>query len=180
MHPLRSLDLRLDRLGQPQLIALAACATLLVGLVDYLTGFEVSLYVFYVGPVAMATWYAEWRAAIALSFLSCVCWYTADAAAGHLHSHAVLPFWNALVRCGFFLTVALLLILLRKSLRKQQHLARIDDPTGLYGKRIFKIRLEHDLVLARRHNTHSLLPIWTWMTSRLSMPHTVTLEEIVY
>ena len=150
MHPLRTLDLHLDQLAQTKVLALAVCGIFLVGMVDYLIGFELSVAVFYVAPVAIAAWYAGRRAGMVIAVLSCVSLYTADAAAGHPYSHAEIPFWNALVMCGFLVIIATLLTLLRRNLRDQQYLARTDGLTGLYCRRIFDVRLEHDLALARR------------------------------
>lgn len=151
MHPLMTtLDLHLDRLTQAQLLALAVCGLFLVGMVDYLIGFELSVAVFYVAPVAIAAWYAGRRAGIAIAVLACVSLHTADAAAGHLYSHAEIPLWNALVMFAFLVIIASLLTLLRENLRDQQYLARIDGLTGLYCRRMFDVRLEHDLALARR------------------------------
>ena len=106
---------------------------------------------FYLGPVAAATWYAGGWGGIAIAIFSCISWYLADLAAGSQYSHAAIPVWNALVRFGFFLTTSLLLAALRESFRAQRHLARTDSLTGLYNRRAFEDRLEHDLVLARRH-----------------------------
>ena len=150
MHPLRTLDLHLDRLTEAKLFALAICGIFLVGMVDYLIGFELSVSVLYVGPVAIAAWYSGRRAGIAIAVLSCVSLYTADAAAGHLYSRPEIPFWNMLITFGFFVIIASLLTLVRRSLSDQQHLARIDGLTGLFCRRIFDARLEHDLALARR------------------------------
>jgi diguanylate cyclase (GGDEF)-like protein len=150
MHPLTTLGQRLDRFTRAQIFALGACSVLLVGAVDYLTGYEISMSVFYLAPVAMAAWYAERRTGIAIAVLSCITWYSADLAAGNQYSHPAIPVWNALVRFGFFLITALLLTTLRKSLRSHQHLARTDALTGLYGRRAFEDRLEHDLALAQR------------------------------
>ena len=131
-------------------MAIAACGVLIVGGLDYFTGFEISLSLFYVGPVAAATWYAGRGAGIIIAVLSCVSWYLADLAAGSQYSHQAIPVWNALVRFGFFLTTGLLLAALRESFRAQQYMARTDSLTGLFNRRAFEDRLEHDLLLAQR------------------------------
>jgi diguanylate cyclase (GGDEF)-like protein len=153
MRPLRTLDQHLDRLPPAAVVALAAGGALLVGGIDYLTGYEVSVSLFYLGPVAAAAWYAGRPAGIAIAVLSCVAWYLADLAAGSPHSHPGIPVWNALIRLGFFLVTALLLAALRRSLRGHQHLARVDGLTGLYGRRAFAERLGHDLALAQRRGS---------------------------
>ncbi|MGA9343284.1 MAG: diguanylate cyclase [Rhodanobacteraceae bacterium] len=144
------LDRHLARLGRVALLALTVCCVLIVGGMDYFTGYEVSLSVFYLMPVALAAWYAGRWTGIAIALLSCLSWFIADLASGHLYSNSLIPVWNMLVRFAFFVITALLLTILRKSLRSQQHLARTDSLTGLYGRRAFDERLEHDLALAHR------------------------------
>lgn len=147
-----TLEQLMDRLSPTQAFLVAAAGVLLIGAVDYSTGFEVSMSVFYLGPVATAAWYAGRRAGIAIAVLSCAMWYAADLAAGNQYSHPAIPVWNAFVRLGFFLITALLLTSLRSSYRNQQYLARTDGLTGLYARRAFEDRLEHDLALVQRHH----------------------------
>jgi len=123
----------------------------LVAFADFKTGYEVSISVLYLAPVALAAWYTGRGAAVRVAVLSCLSWYLADAHAGHAYSHPAIPYWNALVRLGFFLVTGLLIAALAAGLRRQRALARTDSLTGLYGRRAFEERLEHDLALARRH-----------------------------
>jgi diguanylate cyclase (GGDEF)-like protein len=136
-----------------RILALAALGVFAVGYVDYATGYEVSMSLFYVGPVALAAWYAGRWPGIAIAVLSCVAWFAADNFAGHLYSNPAYPYWNALVRLGVFLITGLLLSALRAALQHQQHLASTDSLTGLYGRRAFEERLGHDLALARRRKS---------------------------
>jgi diguanylate cyclase (GGDEF)-like protein len=151
--PLRALDQCLGRLSRAGILALAAGGAVIVGGIDYLTGYEVSISLFYLGPVAVAAWYAGRPPGIGIAVLACLCWYVAELAAGGRYSHAAIPVWNALVRFGFFLITALLLTALRQSLRGQQQLARMDGLTGLHGRRAFDERLAHDLALAQRRKS---------------------------
>lgn len=153
MRVLRDLDESLDRLTRAKIISLAACGVAVVGAVDFFTGYELSLSLFYLGPVALATWYGGRRQGIAIAMLSCAVWYAAELAAGAQYSHPAIPVWNALVRLGFFLITSLLLSALRKSLLGEQYLARTDALTELYGRRAFEERLRHDLVLAQRRSS---------------------------
>lgn len=150
MHLLMSLDRHLNHFSGAGILALAACLVPVVGWIDYVTGHEVALSLFYVAPVSVAAWYAGWRIGLAIAILSCVTWYVADSAAGADYSHPAIHVWNALIRFGFFLIIALLVATLRNSLRREQHLARIDGLTGLYCRREFEEILKHDLVLAER------------------------------
>lgn len=151
-HSLRILERQLDRLAGGQLLTLAACGVLIVGGVDYLTGYDVSMSVFYLAPVALAAWYGGRSSGILIAALSCTSWFVADLAAGHRYASPLIPVWNALVRLTFFVITAMLLTALRQSLRDQQLLARTDSLTGLCSRRVFEERLVHDLALAGRRN----------------------------
>jgi diguanylate cyclase (GGDEF)-like protein len=144
---------RKDRPSPASILILAACGVVLVGAVDYVTGYEVSTSLFYLGPVAVAAWYAGRWPGVLIALTSCVSWYVADVAAGHQYFYPAIPIWNALVRFGFFVIASLLLTALRESLLAQRQLAQIDDLTGLYGRRVFTDRLEHDLALAQRRRS---------------------------
>ena len=150
MPMLKTVDRQLDRLRDREILALTTCIVVVVGALDYSTGYELSMSVFYLAPVAVAAWYGRRRTGITVAILSCISWYLADFANGHQYSYPVIPVWNAFVRFGFFLVTSLLLTALRRSLRHQQHLARTDALTGLYGRRAFASRLKHDLALGRR------------------------------
>ena len=60
-----ALDRILKRLSALQVFALAAAGVALVGLLDFIAGYEISFSLFYFGPVALAAWYADRRSAIA-------------------------------------------------------------------------------------------------------------------
>jgi diguanylate cyclase (GGDEF)-like protein len=146
-----ALNQRLVRLAPASILALAAVTLVVIAAADYLTGYEVGMSLFYLGPVALAAWYAGRRPGIAFASASCLAWYIAEVATGHPYSHWVIPVWNALIRFGFFFITSLLLSTLRASLVKERQLAQTDGLTGLYSRRAFEHRLEHDLALARRH-----------------------------
>ena len=150
MRLLKALDRRLGALDRAAILALAFVGVAIVGVLDYLGGYEVAFSLFYLGPVAMAAWYSGRRAGILIAAASCASWYVADVGAGHVYSHAAIPMWNALVRLGSFLITGLLLAALRASLDFQRQLARTDGLTGLHGRRAFEERLQHDLELAKR------------------------------
>lgn len=104
--------------------------------------------------LALSAWYAGRWPGVGIAVLSCAAWFAADFYSGNQYSNALIPYWNALVRLGFFLISGLLLSALRDSLQYQQrHLASTDSLTGLYGRRAFEERLAHDLALARRRKS---------------------------
>jgi diguanylate cyclase (GGDEF)-like protein len=149
----QSLDRRIRDRGTRAAWEGAALGVVVVGSLDYLTGYEISMSLFYLAPVSLAAWYGGRRAGLVIAVVSCASWYLADLASGHTYSHPAIPVWNAAVRLGFFAITAILLAAVRELLLQLWHLARTDALTGLAGRRAFEERLEHDLALAQRHGT---------------------------
>jgi len=152
-----AMDRILTRLTARQVTAIALAGIVLVGLMDYATGYEMSFSLFYLGPVALAAWYAGRRNAIAIAILAAGVWLSADTAAGHPYSHPLITMWELLVRLGVFLMLGLSLVALRAALNRERDLARTDVLTGLSTRRAFEEQLEHDLKLVqRRHSSLTL------------------------
>ena len=57
MSALSALDRFFARLDRAGILGLATAGVLIVGAVDYGTGYELSMSLFYLGPVAAAAWY---------------------------------------------------------------------------------------------------------------------------
>ena len=127
----------LDR--QPRRIALVFGLVLIVGIgvVDVLTGPELSFSIFYLLPVFLTTLVAGRFAGIAASTISALVWLVADSAAGARYTLWWAPYWNVAVRWGTFLLVAMLLSILLGQLRKEQEMAGADPLTGALNFRGF-------------------------------------------
>jgi len=122
----------------PQIIILSILLILLVGGVDHLTGFELSFSIFYIIPIALASWYASLNIGIFLSLFSAIIWFVADLLSGHVYSYNIILFWNVLVRLGFFIIVSLLLARMKISFKMVADLADTDGLTGLFNGRAFR------------------------------------------
>lgn len=123
---------------------------LVLGGIDIGTGFELSFSIFYLGPVALATWYGSRRIGIVTAIVAGCMWYLSDLAAGATYSHPAIPVWNTLVRLGFFLITATLLSSVRVRFDVERRFARTDTLTGVLNRRAFEERLELALALAAR------------------------------
>jgi diguanylate cyclase (GGDEF)-like protein len=145
-----TVDRFLSRLRPAQVTALATVALACVGVLDFVTGYELSFSVFYVAPVAIATWYAGRRAGFAFALAASVVWYVVELAGAFDYGHPAIPIWNAGVRLGFFLIIAALLAELGRRLASERQLARTDALTGLSNSRAFAEQIERDLALADR------------------------------
>jgi signal transduction histidine kinase len=106
------------------LIAVGLVSILLLGIVDHLTGPEISFSIFYLLPISMAAWFVGRRAGIGLSVAGAATWLVADLLAEQTYSHPVIPFWNAAVRLGFFLVVSQVLSGLKASRERQEELGQ--------------------------------------------------------
>lgn len=150
MQTLKSWSVRLSP-GQSLAVALAGVG--IVAAADYATGHEIAMSLFYLGPVGFAAWACGRFAGVLLAVLSTVAWYAAEIAVYTEYSHPFIPIWNSLIRFGFFLSGALLIAALRSAIETATFLARTDPLTGIHNRRAFLDRLEHDLILAKRHQS---------------------------
>jgi signal transduction histidine kinase len=85
-----------------QLFAGVCALAVLVGSIDYLTGYDVTIYPFYSIPILIMVWFGDMRLAVVLSVLSTVAWWWADKAAGHQYATEWLRIWEAIMRFLYF------------------------------------------------------------------------------
>lgn len=111
--------------SKPCLFTLGFILVLLLGVIDTLTGEELSFSVFYMLPIYIVTWYIGRWQGITISIFSALTWLVADYLAGHVFSHGLIPVWNMFVRLSFFLLTAYLLSELQKHEQRRRALERI-------------------------------------------------------
>lgn len=79
----------------------------LSGVIDALTGFEISVFLLYTVPVGLATRYFGARAGVWVSFMATLVWIVADRWSGHAYTQDWILYFNACNRFACFaLTVA--------------------------------------------------------------------------
>jgi signal transduction histidine kinase len=98
-----------DRLGpfllrqsRLQLFAEVLALCIVVGAIDYLTGYDVTIYPFYSIPILIMVWFGDMRLATGISVLCTVAWWWADKASGHYYPSEWLRVWEAIMRFAFF------------------------------------------------------------------------------
>ncbi|MGH9580512.1 MAG: hypothetical protein ACRD2R_05915 [Terriglobales bacterium] len=96
-----------DRRRSAIRLAAAIALVLLLGVLDYLTGPEISFYVFYLLPVSLAAWSVGRAAGIGVSLLCAAAWLIANAQGSPFNQPGVL-YWNCLARLATFVFVAVL------------------------------------------------------------------------
>lgn len=146
---------KLQTFSSTVIILLALGQIGFLGILDYLTGYELSFSLFYLIPVALTAWLVDKRMALVVAFASALTWYFANLLAGEQLSHPLIQIWNTSTRLGFFIIVTVLLSKLRESFQLETKLARTDYLTGAANPLSFyeiaqaeidrSIRYRHDL-----------------------------------
>ncbi len=134
------------------LMAICLMTVGLLGVVDYLTGYESAFSIFYLAPICVAAWYLGLVASLSLSLISAATWLAVDISSGHAYPHPAIAIWNLLVWLGSFVLSSHLIVRVRGHLRTEAQLARTDPVTGLMNGRALREEAERYLRLAARHN----------------------------
>jgi signal transduction histidine kinase len=92
----------LRRQSRLQLFFEVFVVAIVVGLIDYFTGYDITIYPFYSIPILVMVWFGDMKLAVLISVLSTLCWFWADKASGHQYSTEWLWLWEAVMRFMFF------------------------------------------------------------------------------
>jgi signal transduction histidine kinase len=92
---------------------LATALVAVIGWCDYVSG-DFSLALFYLVPVAFATWYAGRLDGWFIGLLSAAAWFVGDLALRPPGEHPLIPYWNAAVLAMIYGVVAQLLSALHR------------------------------------------------------------------
>lgn len=144
----------LDRLenGKPLFWAITSIAAIaLLGLIDTLTGNEITFSLFYLVPIVLVTWSVNQTAGLVLSLLSALTLLAAEIAAGRTYSHSSIYFWNTLLRTIFFVVVTFLVAEVQRSRREERLAARTDFVSGAVNRRYFDALLQMEIDRIRRY-----------------------------
>jgi diguanylate cyclase (GGDEF)-like protein len=145
-----AIDRAMQKLPRGWIFAVALAGVAIVGIPDYVAGSDVSLAVFYLGPVTVATWYAGKETGALIALVSCLCALADDLAAGHFQVRPGILAWNALLNLGFMLVVTYLTAAVHRHMAFAEKLARSDSVTGLFNRHAFLENLQFHLSLAER------------------------------
>ncbi|MGZ9223803.1 MAG: hypothetical protein ACXW4Q_16990, partial [Anaerolineales bacterium] len=138
--------------GRPLFWAITGLVIIgLLGILDYLTGNEITLSLFYLVPIVMVTWAIDHKTGLFMSFMSALTLLGAEIAAGQTYSHPVFYFLNTLVRALFYVVVVYLVAELQKSRKEELLAARTDFITGAVNARYFNELLQMEISRIRRY-----------------------------
>jgi diguanylate cyclase (GGDEF)-like protein len=135
-------------LSKRWLIAIAMGTVFIVGFIDYVSGIELSLSLFYLIPITMAAWALGKNAGLNLSVLCATTWLITNLLAGLFFTNIFIGIWNTFIRFGFYATVTVLLAELRNALEEESLLANTDPLTGAMNRRSFNDIAEKKMIIA--------------------------------
>ncbi len=95
---------------------------LLIGVIDYLTGYNLGLSVFYLAPIGFVTWFVDKSGGIFMSVLGIFTITVSDYYSGKTFHNYIAEFWNISLLLCFFLIVAFLLSKLKSEFQKRAEL----------------------------------------------------------
>jgi hypothetical protein len=81
----------LSQQRQRSVIAEGLLLVAVLGVIDCLTGYEISFALFYLAPIILVVWFAGTRAGMAIAASSAFMWLLADLASGHAFTRALIP-----------------------------------------------------------------------------------------
>ena len=123
----------------------------MLGILDYVTGNELTLSLFYLIPIVLVTWFVNRKTGLFMSFISGLTLLGAEIAAGQTYSHPIFYLLNTLVRTLFYVVVVYLVSELQQSRKEEQLAARTDFVTGAVNARYFNELLQMEISRIRRY-----------------------------
>jgi diguanylate cyclase (GGDEF)-like protein len=110
----------------------------IVGVLDTVTGPEISFSIFYLIPVVFACWFLSRGTGAFVAIVGAGVWAYLEIKTGRPYSAAWIPLWNSGVRLGFFLVFNELVDAVRRAHMRERALSRTDSLTGLANVRVFE------------------------------------------
>ena len=123
----------------------------LLGIIDTLTGNEITFSLFYMAPIVVVTWAVHQEAGLFMSLLSALTLLGAEVAAGQTYSSPSIYVWNTLIRAVFYVIVTYLVAELHKARREEQLAARTDFVSGAANARHFHELLQMEINRIHRY-----------------------------
>jgi hypothetical protein len=94
----------------------------IIGVLDYITGYEFGFFIFYFIPVAISSWYCGRRLGLQVAFGSAIVWYLSDKFTHHPYSHSYFIYWEMFMRLLSFLTTTFTISRIREMVLNEERL----------------------------------------------------------
>jgi diguanylate cyclase (GGDEF)-like protein len=146
-----NIDLR-KALPKSVVVLAGISAVAILGYLDYVSGYEISFSIFYLIPISFVALLLGFYYGALVSAISAATWFLADTFSGNTYSYELIPFWNAVMRFGYFLLHSFMLTKLTEATAKAKELSIKDALTGLPNWRYFEEFSSRELKKAKRNS----------------------------
>ena len=140
-----------EKRGKPFWVGTGVALIIILGIIDYGTGYELNIALFYLIPIFMEVWFTNGEMGLVFSFASTVVGFLANLSAGQTYSSLSIYVWNTVIRLGFYLVVVWLGSALKKTYTLNWELARTDYVTGAISIRYFYELAQIEIQRAKRN-----------------------------
>jgi len=93
-----------------------------VGYLDYVTGYEINVSLFYLIPIFLCGWHCSRSVVVGIALLIGTGHWLADKLSGHIYSHESFRIWNSFNRFVILLIVGLIIHHLRRVLQEKDRI----------------------------------------------------------
>lgn len=101
-------------------VVATSVGVLVLGWVDWLTGYELNFFLFYFLPVAAGAWFIGLGFSVTLAVCSALVWFGADVLSGHVHASSAYAVWNTVIRMISFLVIGWAVSRMRQALDRER------------------------------------------------------------
>ncbi|HXF76825.1 MAG TPA: diguanylate cyclase [Methylomirabilota bacterium] len=134
---LKRLSAKLKRISKRAIALLGVALVIAIGVVDFATGLELHVTLFYFLPIALVSWFVSRRAGILTGVLCTLTWLAANYLGGRRYSSHWIAVWNFTMHLGVSLVIACTMSQLRRAFDQLSRLSSHDFLTGLPNGRAF-------------------------------------------
>jgi diguanylate cyclase (GGDEF)-like protein len=145
-----NINLKTKNLNKYFVSFICVLMVLILGMIDYITGYEISFSIFYLIPISIAVLLTNFQFAIIISILSAISWYFADVHGGHAYPNTMIPIWNTIMRFSYFILHSFFFSQFVKLYKKTKLNSLTDSLTHVINAQFFYELFEQELKRAER------------------------------
>ena len=143
-------NLKIKKPNKHIVAVLSSSLVIVLGLMDYYSGREISFSIFYLIPISIAVIFVDFKFGLLISFLSAVSWHLAETNSGEVYKNLIIPFWNSFMRFGYFILHSYLLSKLMLLYERTKIDSLTDPLTNAMNSKYFYDLFERELKKSRR------------------------------
>jgi diguanylate cyclase (GGDEF)-like protein len=140
----------IETVSKPIVLCLSAVMIMIVMMIDYFTGYDLVISVFYLVPIITFAYKFSLRSGVLICILCAMLWQSSNTMTDERFASEWVAVWNVFVKFGFFFFSVYILKSLQKSLKIQTVFAEIDALTGIMNRRSFYKRVQQEMERCKR------------------------------